>query len=173
MKNATTTKQEQIVIQAYEKYRPVVCGFFRKRLVHNFEAEDLTQDVFTKLLTLSAFIREEAVGILIFTIARNLAVDYNRRFFKRLEVTQALMEREEGSSCNSTEDTLFYHELLHLEKEAVNQLSLQRQKVYSLSLNGEYSYKEMAQMLELSPRTIEHHLISGRAEVRKYIAACY
>lgn len=172
MENTKTTAEEQIFIVAYEKYRPIVLGFFHKRLIEDFEAEDLTQDVFVKLLTLSSFLREESIGHLIFAIARNLSIDYNRRFFKRLEVTQAVIDKMEMMS-NHTEETVLYRELVCLENEAIDNLSKQRGIVYRLSMDSNYSYKEMATILDISPRTVEHHLVNGRADVRRYIAACY
>jgi RNA polymerase sigma factor (sigma-70 family) len=169
MENTTPTP-DQIITAAYEKYRATVYGFFRKRLINDFEAEDLTQDVFIKLVNGAQMLRPETVHYFIFAIARNLSIDYNRRFFKRMEVTQNVMD-EMPLSANTTEDEVAYNELVCMEHEALKTLPEQRCKVYQMSMHGDYSYKEMAQKLHLSPRTVEKHLLTGRAEVRRYVAA--
>lgn len=162
---------DSIIADAYQTYRPAVLGYFTKRLVQNFEAEDLTQDVFIKLVGLGQMLRQETVQYLIFTIARNLCIDYNRRFFKKLEVCKNVLDESEALSC-TTEDCVAYNELLLLEQKAIDQLPAQRKKVYQLSMHGDYSYREMAENLQISPRTIEKHLLMGRNHVRNYIAAC-
>jgi RNA polymerase sigma factor (sigma-70 family) len=161
----------KIICAAYERYRPAVLGYFHKRLLNEFEAEDLTQDVFLKLLNYEKLLRQDTVQHFIFTIARNLSIDYNRRFFKRIEITQDVMENMELFS-NTTENTVAYNELLLIEGMAINKLPEQRGKVYRLSMHGNFSYKEMAEQLKLSPRTIEKHLLLGRSHIREYVAAC-
>lgn len=169
MENTALTP-DQIITAAYEKYRATVHGFFRKRLINDFEAEDLTQDVFIKLVNCSQMLRPETVQFFIFAIARNLSIDYNRRFFKKLEVTQAVFE-EMAVSANTTENDIAYNELVCIEQAAMKTLPEQRCKVYQLSMHGDYSYKEMAEQLNISPRTVEKHLLTGRSDVRRYIAA--
>jgi RNA polymerase sigma factor (sigma-70 family) len=160
----------QIITTAYEKYRATVYGYFRKRLINDFEAEDLTQDVFIKLVNYSQMLRPETVQYFIFAIAKNLSIDYNRRFFKKLEVTQYVLE-ESTVSANTTENDVAYNELVCIEHEALNTLPEQRSRVYQLSMHGDYTYKEMAEQLNISPRTVEKHLLTGRSDVRRYIAA--
>jgi RNA polymerase sigma factor (sigma-70 family) len=169
MENTLLTP-EQIITAAYKKYRATVHGFFRKRLINDFEAEDLTQDVFIKLVNCSQMLRPETVQYFIFTIARNLSIDYNRRFFKKLEVTQYVLD-EMPVSANTTEDEIAYNELVCIEQAALKTLPAQRSKVYQLSMYGDYSYKEMADQLQISPRTVEKHLLTGRSDIRRYIAA--
>jgi len=169
MENTTQTP-EQIVASAYETYRAAVYGFFKKRLVIDFEAEDLTQDVFIKLLNCSQMLRPDTIQHFIFAVARNLSIDYNRRFFKKLEVAQNVIN-ESSLSANTTEDEVAYNELRCIEQKAIKKLPEQRCKVYMMSMYGEYSYKEMAEKLNISPRTVEKHLLTGRADVRRYVDA--
>ncbi|HET9571832.1 MAG TPA: sigma-70 family RNA polymerase sigma factor [Bacteroidales bacterium] len=166
----TLNNNQQLIADSYVKYRDVVHGYFRKRLVNDFEAEDLTQDVFIKLVTYAQMLRPDTVQYFIFTIARNLSIDYNRRFFKKLEIAQYLMN-ETDSCSNTTENEIAYNELVCIEQQALQSLPEQRGKVYQLSMYGEYTYKEMAEILDISPRTVEKHLFTGRADVRRYIAA--
>jgi RNA polymerase sigma factor (sigma-70 family) len=169
MENTTQTP-EQIVASAYKTYRATVYGFLKKRLVIDFEAEDLTQDVFIKLLNCSQMLRPDTIQYFIFAVARNLSIDYNRRFFKKLEVAQNVIN-ESSLSANTTEDEVAYNELLYIEQKAMKKLPEQRCKVYMMSMYGQYSYKEMAEKLHISPRTVEKHLLTGRADVRRYVAA--
>jgi RNA polymerase sigma-70 factor (ECF subfamily) len=166
----TSTANQQLIANSYVKYRDVVHGYLRKRLVNDFEAEDLTQDVFIKLVTYAQMLRPETVQYFIFTIAKNLSIDYNRRFFKKLEISQSIIE-DMDYRANTTEDEIAYNELVLIEQKAIESLPLQRGKVYQLSMHGDYSYREMADMLDISPRTVEKHLLTGRADVRRYVAA--
>jgi RNA polymerase sigma-70 factor (ECF subfamily) len=166
----TSTANLELIANSYVKYRDVVHGYLRKRLVNDFEAEDLTQDVFIKLVSYKQLIKPETVHFFIFTIAKNISIDYNRRFFKKMEMNKYFME-ETDNHTNNTEETISYNELLRIEEKAVHSLSEQCKKVYKLSMHGDYTYREMAEILEISPRTIEKHIMNGRTKVRRYMAA--
>ena len=129
----TPHSSTQIIADAYEKYRNTVLGFFRKRLINNFEAEYLTQDVFIKLVNCSQIIRPETVHYFIFAIAKNLSIDYNQRFFRRNEIIQNMVENR-SLSANTTEDEIACNELVCIENEAIRKLTEKRAKVYQLSM---------------------------------------
>ncbi len=60
------------------QFRPVLLAFFRRRVASHAEAEDLTQDVFTRLANTKAG-RIDSAEAFIFRIATNLLRDRSRR----------------------------------------------------------------------------------------------
>lgn len=163
--------RDHIISEAYTSYSQIVLGYFHKRLFRVADAEDLTQDVFVKLMEFESMLRPETLSSLIFTIAKNLLVDTNRRFYKRIEVEKNVVQSYQYE-LNTVEEDVNYFQLKFLESEAVNKLTLQKRKIYMMFVHGNYSYKEIAQALDLSPRTVEKHLLIGRSRVREQLLSC-
>src|SRR5690554_1016607 len=102
---------EQVIIQAqagnaaamtaiYERYRPRIYRYLYYRLGHQQTAEDLTADVFVRMLEALPRYRPGAAPFQawLYRIARNLAVDHLRQAMSR-ETTPLDMElRDNGLS---------------------------------------------------------------------------
>ena len=75
------------------------------------------------------------------------------------------------SPTNVTEEEINFKELngrLHL---AINQLPVKRKEVFWLSRFEQLSNKEIAEKLNLSPRTVEWHISNALKQIRHYINA--
>ena len=77
----------RLVASSYETYHEQVRRYIRSRINEADDADDLAQDVFLRLMECRQMLREETVRDFIFTIVRNLVIDYLRRHYKRQEVT--------------------------------------------------------------------------------------
>ena len=132
------------------------------------EAEDMTHDLFIRLINYKDILVEDTARSLIFTIARNMIIDYYRRLYKRQEVEDYIIRHYEPKSYNF-ETVLISKEIAKIEYNKVNKFPPQRRKVYELSRYSELSINEISEKLQLSKRTIENHLRIGRKEIREYI----
>ena len=161
----------RLVASSYETYHEQVRRYIRSRINEADDADDLAQDVFLRLLECGQMLREETVRDFIFTIARNLVMDYLRRHYKRQEVTSYIYDVQE-TSVNDTESRVVTRELLTHEWMKVIALPEQRRKVYCMSRYEDRTAEDIAATLNLSKRTVENHLFRGRKEVREYIRQC-
>ena len=77
---------DDIITRSYEEYYQVILTYITYRITHRYEAEDLTQDVFVRLLDYKQMLRPDTVKYFLFTIARNIVIDYIRRYYKKQEI---------------------------------------------------------------------------------------
>ena len=71
----TSYTSDNIITRSYEEYYQVILTYITYRITHRYEAEDLTQDVFIRLLDYKQMLRPDTVKYFLFTIARNIVTD--------------------------------------------------------------------------------------------------
>lgn len=171
LNSVTPENFESIIKYAYEAYQPAILSYITYRIHHKYDAEDLTQDVFMRLLDYKRMIRPETVKYFLFTIARNIVTDHLRRYYKKQEIDTLLYDTL-TYSVHDTEDACLTNDLLSLEKKKLETFAPQRLNVYRMSRFEEQSVEEIAVHLNLSRKTVENHLLLGRKEMRGYIRKC-
>lgn len=164
----TTT---QLIAKSYADYHHSVYLYIYYKINSKEEAEDLSQDVFLRLIDYNQMLRPETVKFFIYTIARNLVTDYLRRHYKRQEMTSYIYDVVEYSS-NETESGIIARDLLAHEKMKLSMLPQQRRKIYSMYRFGEKSILDISSNLNISRRTVENHLFISRKEIREYMQQC-
>jgi len=162
---------ELLVERSYTEYRSGIQTYIANRINHRYDAEDLAQDVFMRLLDYKQMVRPDTVKYFLFTIARNLVTDHIRRYYKKQEIDMYAYDVM-SHSTNETEETCHANDLALLEQKKLKTFAPQRKTVYTLSRFEENSIGEIAQKMNLSPRTVENHLLLGRKEMRNYIRQC-
>ncbi len=80
-----------------------ILTYITYRITHRYEAEDLTQDVFVRLLDYKQMLRPDTVKYFLFTIARNIVIDYIRRYYKKQEIDSYIYDTM-STSTNETEE---------------------------------------------------------------------
>jgi len=160
-----------IITHSYIEYHTFVVNYIANKINNKSEAEDLAHDVFVRLLDYKQMLRPETVKSFIFTIARNIVIDYLRRHYKIQEISANMYEFLEKST-NDIESRLHEKEILHLEQHKLSTFSPQRKIVYSLCRYEEMSISEISDTLQITRRTVENHLLTGRKMMREYIRQC-
>lgn len=164
----TATDTSHLITLAYSEYYSGIQQYIAYRINHKYDAEDLAQDVFVRLLDYKQMLRPETVKYFIYTIARNIVTDYIRRYYKRQEIDYFLYETLPVTS-NETEEKILADNIAELEHLKVQTFPAQRKAVYTLNRYEEQSVPEISEQLNLSRRTVENHLFLGRKEVRAYM----
>ena len=167
----TAYTSDNIITRSYEEYYQVILTYITYRITHRYEAEDLTQDVFVRLLDYKQMLRPDTVKYFLFTIARNIVTDYIRRYYKKQEITSYIYDHA-ITYTNETESLIIAKELSLLEKHKLGMLSDQRRKIYTMNRFEEKSISEISTELSISPRTVENHLFVSRKVVRDFIRQC-
>src|SRR5262249_48819704 len=110
----------------------------------------------------------------LFAIAHNLARDHRRheRVAGLAHASESVDPQREASSL-SPEDLLIDDEASRLLREAVNQLPPQCHVALTLKVFHGQTYKEIAERLGLSPRTVEKHVAIGLRRTHTYLRARY
>ncbi len=166
-----TTQSSNVIATAYVDYYKKVYNYIACRINRPQEAEDLVQDVFLRLLGYQPMIQTETVKYFIFTIARNIVTDYIRHYYVRQQAAVCLYEQA-ITYTNETEEKILTADLANMELAILENFPSQRMKIYRLSRYNEKSVDEIAEDLQLSPRTVENHLFLGRKLMRTALRKC-
>lgn len=167
----TLLSHTQLVSDAYKHYYHNVYLYIYYRINKREEAKDLTQDVFLHLLDYKQMLHQDTIKYFIYTICKNLTTDYLRRHYRALDIHSYVFDQL-SAQTNNVESQIIANDLLSCEWDRVNQLPLQRRKIYIMNRFGGQSSKLIAHRLGISSRTVDNHLLISRKEIREYIRKC-
>lgn len=167
----TEVKNDTLFICVYKKFYQIILNYIQFRIKDEDEARDLAQDVFIKVLEYKDMLREDTVKSFLFTITRNVLIDYMRRFYRKKGMDYWLAQ-EIQVSRNDTEEKVYMQELQQMEKSILSTFPFQRRIVYMMNAHEGKNITEIADKLHLSRRTVECHLFLGRRSMRQAIKAC-
>lgn len=175
MKNVSNvtsaTSTDSLIASFYKRYYQSILNYITYRINHKYEAEDLAQDVFVRLLDYKAMLREDTAKYFLFSIARNIVTDYIRRYYKKQEITSYIYDAA-AHVINEPEANCVANSILELEQKKLETFSPQCKKIYHLSRFEEKTVAEISDEMQLSKRTIENQLLKGRKIMRTYIRQC-
>lgn len=161
----TTINQGQMIANFYTVHYVELVNFAISRLGNREESEDLVQDVFIKMMSFEGMINEATIKSFAFTIAANKIKDLlRRRIFrhKMEESTKYEMELQHSHAERMAE----YHDTLRLVNDSMHRLSPACAKVYHMSLFEDMTAGDIAELLNVSKRTVESQLFTSRKQVR-------
>lgn len=160
-----------LIADAYRTHKTSLFHYFLKYTEDKAVAEDLTQDVFLRMLEWKQEISTLTVKNLVFRIARNLLCDYLRRLYVKRDSYSHVAD----SSLlydTTTESAIIAADLYRLECRIVAGLSPRRRQAYTLSRFGGKDSSEIAELMGLSRRTAENNIFISRKIVRKLLRSC-
>lgn len=164
---AIDNQKSQLIAEAYNQYGLQVLATFRHAGIPMQDCEDMTQDVFIKLMELS-IIREDTLKGLIFTIANCSRIDYFRHHHfmasHTVDDANALYSVSSKDTERMTEQVI-----RETEMKVVKKMSPTDCKVYTLARFEEKKAKEIALTLDLSTRSVEARIYRARIQVRQAV----
>lgn len=155
----------------FEEYYPNFVAFVTKLLKDSSAAEDIVQEAFTKIYINRARLDEsKSLNNYIYVIVKRLVLNHIRDkrpvFFSELPAAD-LLQLGASSDPNGKIDA---NQLSRIVLEAVEKMPEQRREAFTLSRIKHYSNKEIAELMGLSVRTVEHHIGLALADIRKTLA---
>nr|WP_202617053.1 RNA polymerase sigma factor [Enterococcus gallinarum] len=145
--------------EIYQIYYEKIQHYFQKRVRDEYQAEDLTQDVFVKVFLALPKTKPDDFERWLFTIAKFTLYDFYRRkrYLLVAEEVDTLMQEIPIEDQDS------------LEKEEalrhVNQLPNKLRHPLILAIRG-YSYQEIAEILNLTLSTVKSRVFQARKQVK-------
>ena len=153
----------------YMRYAPHEEAFAFCMLKNRSEAEDLAHDIFLKIWeTRESIGRIKSFRSYLFRMTKNAVFDIfehknvQTRYEQRLLHVEDLLT-DDISTKVATEDLLMIIDM------AVEQMPEQRQRVFRLSRYEGLSHQQIAQKLGVTPKTVEYHIRTALAELKKII----
>jgi RNA polymerase sigma-70 factor (ECF subfamily) len=164
------------LVQLNRRFRPALMAFFLRRLANHAEAEDLTQEVFSRLTTMTPGELNQADAY-IFQIAANLLRDRARRATTRKAdahasldaptelAAQGVAHHPELVEDRGPERVLLAQESLAEAMRALGELSERTRHIYILHRLEKMRHKDIAALLGLSVSAVEKHVIRAVAHL--------
>lgn len=160
-------------IELFAESRRALYRYIR-RFVHSGEtAKEIAQEAF-----LRTYRERESVitpRAFLFSTARNLAANEirHRRTVERDALAAGADELLAAAEYESPELGFLRDERNRLVQQAIDRLPAQCRAAFTLRVFHEYSYKEVADHLGISVKTVEKHISRGMRETNRYVRTRY
>ncbi|HEY4064001.1 MAG TPA: sigma-70 family RNA polymerase sigma factor [Puia sp.] len=150
--------------EAYDLYHKKVYYLVLSRTNSAYLAEETTQLTFIKLWQYRRRLTDTlSLDIQLFRIAKTTLIDLLRKESYRAKCSR---EKKKGSMPVDPSSALQQKQLLGQLAGLVDQMPPMRRKVFQLSRYEGLSYREIAQKLSLSVKTVENHMALAIRELR-------
>ena len=148
--------------ELFEQYYNPLCNFANSILYDSTKAEDAVQDVFVKMWQ-----KKDTVGGLenvksyLFQATKNKCIEYLRKLKLDKKLSEENESRLEMSSSINTDDEAEKYVLKEKLFNSIRQLPPKCRNVFTMSKINGLTYSEIAEELDISPKTVENQI--GRA----------
>lgn len=161
--------KKQIMDSLYPYYHDLK-HYFLAFTKNEMDAEDMTQDLFLKLLSSDEiYIIGASARNLVFTIAKRMIIDEIRH---RMFVIRAIKgyTDEQREQCHYNQyNELVCRQIEDIEHEHVLHLPEKMQQAYTLARYNEMEVIEISKSQNLNKRTVESNLYLSRKRMREYM----
>lgn len=141
----------------FEKHHSYLYHFLLKKGLSDQQAEDLVQQAFVIIWEKRSSIDEtKSLKAYLFRIAYTRMLNVFRDTAKFEEVEN--LDHQEAESENTSEKEVEAKELGNAIEASIASMPEKRQAVFRLCFIQEFTYKEAAEFLEVSIKTIENHM---------------
>lgn len=155
-------------------YFPKVKNYARMLLKSEVDAEDVSQDIFCKLWVQPEIWldNEKELDNYLFIMTRNTILN----IFKHQQIEQEYQENylekaviHELMESEYTLNNIYYEEMQLVIRLTLEKMPERRRMIFELSRFKELSYKEIAEKLNISIRTVEHQVYLALIELKKML----
>ena len=153
----------------YRTHRDELLNFVSSRLGNTYLAEDIVQDVFSRLLTTNQLVAEITLPALVYTMTRNLIADYFRRRTTREQYEHYLSRYNVEE--NSMDSVISARELEERLERGLARIPENCREIYRLHIYGGMKVGEISKQLGEAYKSVEYRLGTARREMRRYMAA--
>lgn len=155
----------------FRAHADALCAFAESYVHSQQVAEDLVHDVFCDIWDRhAAFAPQGTVKSYLYRAVRNKALNWlkHQRVQRRWATEQEHAPPPEGDKPSSSTE---YDELRGLVAQAIARLSERQQQVYLMARHQDLSYAEIAEILDISPKSVENHMGHALRRLREYLKA--
>jgi RNA polymerase sigma-70 factor, ECF subfamily len=168
----TSESRTEIFTKLFAESRQALHRYIQRFVGSSETAKEIVQEAF-----LRTYRRGESVTTLrafLFSTARNLAAnEYRHRRTMERNAMGDFTHSRTDTEHESLETELLRDERNQLIQEAIDRLPPQCRAAFALRVFHECSYKEVADRLGISAKTVEKHIARGLRETHSYLNRRY
>jgi RNA polymerase sigma-70 factor (ECF subfamily) len=168
----TSESRTEIFTKLFAESRQTLHRYIQRFVGSSETAKEIVQEAF-----LRTYRQRESVTTLrafLFSTARNLAAnEYRHRRIMERGAVGHFGDSRVKTEHESLETEVLRDERNRLIQEAIDRLPPQCRAAFALRVFHECSYKEVADRLGISPKTVEKHIARGLRETHSYISRRY
>jgi RNA polymerase sigma-70 factor, ECF subfamily len=156
--------------EIFKEFQENIYSYLFFKLGDTQSAEDILQDVFVKLWENRHSLKPDLyLPSYLYTIAKNLTLNYFRHKNVVQKFQQEIELKTNQKESSSPLSQLELNELKSNLALAIQNLPDQQRTVFMMSRYDELSYKEIAERLGLSVKTVETHIGKALKTLRKML----
>ncbi|WP_419700393.1 RNA polymerase sigma-70 factor [Mucilaginibacter sp. NFX135] len=158
---------QKIYFLYYERLLKLACSFVKLTEV----AEELVDDVFVKVWSNRTKLSEvNNLTVYLYVAIKNQALNYNQaNRIVCVDIESVGFELKDINS--SVEEVLITAELAKIINDAIQCLPEQCKMVFKLVKEDRLKYKNVAEIMNISPKTVEYHMGNALKSVAAAISA--
>ena len=168
----STDSRSDTFTKLFAESREALHRYIRRFVGSSESAKEIAQEAFLRTYRQGESVK--TFRAFLFSTARNLAAnEYRHRRTVERMMSGAFDGLRVNTQCESAEAALLRDERQRLVQEAIDRLPAQCRAAFTLRVFHEYSYKEVADRLGISPKTVEKHIARGLRETHSYLKRRY
>lgn len=149
----------------FEKYYQRLCRFAYRYVKSEEISESLVQEVFVRVWEKKERLDpQKNIRSFLYKSARNEALDYIQHKDIVKEKLSLLKVDKEPTSPSG--ETLNKEKFWAIVQQQIEQLPAKTQLIYKLSRRDGLTYEEIADLIEVSPKTVEYHITKALDALR-------
>ena len=155
-------------LNIFEKFLPEIEKYYLSLGLDKPTSEDLSQDVFLKMVENYSELQESKKNIrsLMYEVARNIRNDHFRKLYK-IPKLQSLESVENILDDQSRVDiTVIKNTEVEEVQNKIQQLAPMKQKILELKYKHEFSYEEIAEIMNIELGTVKSQILRAKEELK-------
>lgn len=167
MEHLTEIQNRNLVASIYKRYYTDVRCYFQAYTHNRMAAEDMTQDLFFKVMNIDTISGKTARNLL-FVMAKRMIIDDARHKTFVREVEKDMLLKQD-IYASSPAQRIEAANILSLVTQHLDTLAPKRSHIYKMYKYDGMTTDEISQQLSLSKRTVETHLYLSSKEMKEYL----
>ena len=162
-------QENELVIQLYKNNYRSLYNFFLKKLGSHEDAADGAQEVFTRLIRHHGTAELDSPDGYIWRTTQNLVKEIKRTRAIRVRWMTPQVEDsdEQVSQAPGPEEAMEIQQIREHALRVINELPTRCREVFIMHRFKGLSHKEIARQLNISPKTVENHMVNALLFLRK------
>ncbi|HBX65750.1 MAG: RNA polymerase sigma-70 factor [Balneola sp.] len=154
----------------FETHHEELFRFLTRKGVAKQAAEDLIQKAFIYIWENRSGIEEhKSLRAYLFRIAYTRMLNLFRDT-EKFDQNKSIPDLQSVDSANQPDQDIHQRELNRTIEQAISSMPEKRQQVFRLCFIQEFTYKEAAEFMEVSAKTIENHMSLALKDLRKSLS---